>query len=686
LKFDLVLTTCPYCGCGCQFYLEVVDNRVGGIVPCKTDSVSEGKLCIKGRIAHEFVNHKDRLKKPLIRKEGKFIEVEWEEALTLIANKFTEVCRNSGPDSISVLSSAKCTNEENYLAMKFVRAVLGTNNVDHCARLCHASTVVGLVAAFGSGAMTNTVEEFKNADCVLITGSNTLEQHPLIGAKILHAKQKGAKLIVIDPRNVPIAKFADVFLQPKPGTDVAWLNGMMHVILNEGLEDRKFIDERTEGFENFRKVIMKYNPEKVEKITGIPRDKLSEAALVYANAESASIVYSMGITQHTTGTDNVLSIANLAMLTGNVGKELVGVNPLRGQNNVQGACDMGALPNVFSGYQKVSDETIAKKFEQAWGVQLPRTPGLTHVEMMDAAYEGKMKAMYIIGENPMLSEPDINHTRKALEKLDFLVLQDIFPTETTELADVILPGASYAEKEGTFTSTDRKVQRVRMAADPVGDSKPDWWIVCELAKRMGSSQFNFSSPEEVMEELRCLTPIYAGITWRRLDEGEVLRWPCVDSKHPGTEVLHRNKFVRGKGLFHAIEHKDAVELPDDSYPFLLTTGRTIFHYHTGTMTRRTDLLAGEVPTGHMEINPKDAENLGIADDDTVKVESRRGSIKIRATVTDRVAEGVVFIPFHFAECAANMLTSRALDPQAKIPELKVCAVSIKTLGDQVQKG
>ncbi len=673
---DFILTTCPFCGCGCNFYLVVADGKLVGVEPCLADRISEGRLCIKGLHAYEFVNHKDRLTTPLIRKNGELIEASWDEALDAVVRELTKIKQASSADAIGVLSSAKCTNEENYLFMKLARAVIGTNNVDHCARLCHASTVAGLAAAFGSGAMTNSIPEVADAKCILITGSNTIEQHPLIGSRVLKAKERGAVLIVVDPRETPLSAQADFFLRQKPGTDVAWLNGFMNVIISEGLHDKAFIEERTEGFVELEKKVAEYTPEMVEKITGIPADKLVEAACVYAKADSAMLLYSMGITQHIRGTNNVKSTANLAMLTGNIGKPCCGVNPLRGQNNVQGACDMGALPNVYSGYQKIADATAHDKFESAWCIPLPGNPGLTVVEMVNAAEEGTLRGLYIMGENPMMSDPDINHVRKAFENLEFLVVQDIFLTETAQLADVVLPGVSFAEKDGTFTNTDRTVLRVRKAIDPVGDARQDWQIICDVAKRLGADNFVFDSPKEIMEEIARFTPSYGGITFERLDNGETLAWPCPDKDSAGTTYLHKGKFARGRGHFHAIEYQPTAEDVDKEYPFILTTGRTIFHFHTGSMTRRISLLNYEVPTGYIEIHPEDANNLKVSDKDKVTVKSRRGQIEIGAKVTERVPQGTVFIPFHFAECAANTLTISVLDPDSKIPVLKVCAVSV----------
>jgi formate dehydrogenase alpha subunit len=527
--------------------------------------------------------------------------------------------------------------------------------------------------------MTNSVNELEEAEAVLVVGSNTTEQHPIIGEKILAAKGKGAKLVVVDPRAIHLSDFADVYLQPRPGSEVAYLNGLMQVILAEGLEDKEFIESRTEGFEELRRTVAEYTPEKVEEISGIPAEKLVEAARIYGGAERASIVYCMGITQHTTGTDNVMSLANLAMLTGNVGLPCTGVNPLRGQNNVQGACDLGGLPNVYTGYQKVADEAAAAKFEEAWGVEaLSREPGLTVTEMLDKAHEGELHALYIMGENPAVSDPDINHVREALERLDFLVAADIMENETIQYADVVLPAASFAEKEGTITNTERRVQRIRKAIEPVGESKADWEIASLIARKMGASGFDYSSAEEVFEEIRKVTPSYAGVSYKRIGT-RGLQWPCPDEDHPGTPILHAGGFARGKGKFAVCEFKEPAETPDDEYPLILTTGRLLFHYHTGTMTRRSPSLVREINKAFVEVNPEDASNLGIRDKDKVKVSSRRGSVEVEAKVTDRVKEGVIFMPFHFAEAAVNALTNPALDPVSKIPEYKVCAARIDTI-------
>ncbi len=664
-------TVCPFCGCGCRITLHLKDDRI-----VKVSGGYRGfRLCVKGRFGFPFVHREDRLKVPLIREWNGFREAPWDEALALVARRLLEIREEYGPDAIAGLSSAKCTNEENYLFQKLMRAAIGTNNVDHCARLCHAPTVAGLVQAFGSGAMTNSIDEIIDADCILVTGSNTTEAHPVVAQEILRAVRRGATLIVVDPRRIELAEHAHFHLRQRPGTDVAWINGFCHVILKEGLWDEDFVRERCESFEEFAAAVEKYTPEYVEKITGIPAGLLMEAARAFGRAERGMIFYSMGLTQHTTGTDNVLAIANLAMLTGNVGKRSTGVNPLRGQNNVQGACDMAALPNVLPGYQRLSDLGVCRKFERAWGVEIPEKPGLTVVEMFQAALEGRVKAMLIMGENPMVSDPDISHVAEALERLEFLAVIDIFPNETTKFADVILPAASFAEKDGTFTNTERRVQRIRKALPPPGVARPDWEILCELSTRLGYPM-GYSHPGEIMEEIASLVPIYGGISYERL-EGEGLQWPCPSADHPGTPYLHRERFVRGKGRFHAVEFREPAELPDAEYPLTLTTGRVLYHFHSRTMTGRVEGLQELVPEAYVEINPADAERLGIRDGARVRVVSRRGAIEVRAMVTERVPVGTVFVPFHFGEAAANLLTNPALDPRSKIPEFKVCAVRIE---------
>jgi len=523
--------------------------------------------------------------------------------------------------------------------------------------------------------MTNSIAELEDADCIFVIGSNTTSSHPLVATRIFRAKQKGAKLIVADPRTIQIATMADIHVRQNLGTDVALLNGIMHVILDRRWHDQDFIDKNTEGFEEIRELLKGYPPEKVSEITGIPADNIVRIAEYYGKAERASIVYCMGITQHTTGVDNVKSLANLAMLTGNLGRESTGVNPLRGQNNVQGACDMGGLPNVYPAYQPVNMIDIQKKFETAWNARLSDKVGLTVPEMLSGAMDGSVKALYVLGENPMQSDPDSSHVEKALKNVDLLVVQDIFLTPTAQLAHVVLPGTSFAEKDGTFSNTERRVMRVRQAIDPVSDSRPDWKIIQDLSTRFGY-EMNYDSPAAIMDEIAALTPSYGGINYDRL-EGEGIQWPCPTTDHPGTKFLHKDKIARGKGLFHAIEYRPPAETVDDEYPLWLSTGRVFAHYHTGTMTRNCPTLNSEISEGFLEINPVDADRIGIHQGDEVRMASRRGEITARTVVTDRVKEGSLFMPFHFIESNVNLLTNPAFDPIAKIPELKVCAVRIE---------
>ncbi len=524
--------------------------------------------------------------------------------------------------------------------------------------------------------MTNTIADIEEADVILVTGSNTTENHPVLSAFAKRAvTRRGAKLIVVDPRRIKMTAFAEHYLRPNLGTDVAWINGMMHVIIKEDLHDKAFIEARTEKFEEVKAVVEKYTPEHVAAITGIPAEDLIEAARLYAKAPAASILYCMGITQHTTGVDNVKSLANLAMLCGNMGIRGGGVNPLRGQNNVQGACDMGGLPNVLTGYQGVGNPGAIRIMEQAWNVTgLSTNVGLKVTEMLPKAHDGELKAMYIIGENPMVSDPDLNHAENCFKQLEFLVVQDLFLTETAQMADVVLPSKCFAEKEGTFSNTERRVQRVRKAVDPPGTAKDDWQITCEIASAMGY-EMAYENSEAIFNELASVTPSYRGISYDRI-EHEGLHWPCPTPEHPGTPILHGVQFTRGKGLFHAIEWIAPAEVADDDYPLYLTTGRLIYHYHTGTMTMKTEGLNERAPESFVEITSGDARNLDIADGERVTVTSRRGEIQARVRISRKASDGTIFIPFHYAQAAANKLTHAALDPICGIPEFKVCAVKV----------
>jgi formate dehydrogenase alpha subunit len=541
--------------------------------------------------------------------------------------------------------------------------------------------------------MTNSIRDItEESNCIFIIGSNTTEQHPVIGIRIRAAKrQRGAKLIVADPRRIDIADYADLYLQQEPGTDIALLNGLMHVIIREGWHDEDFITERTEGFEAIKETVEAYPPEVASEITGVPAEDIEKAARMMAENRPGALLYAMGITQHTVGVGNVMSCANLQMVLGNMGVPGGGVNPLRGQNNVQGACDLGSLPNVYPGYQSVTDPAVQDKFERAWGVTLPNEVGLTVTEMLDAADAGQVRCLYVIGENPMTSDPDLNHVRHALERTEFLVVQDLFLTETGKLADVIFPACSFAEKNGSFTNSERRVQRVRQAIEPVGESKDDTWIVTQLAQRLvelGAAKpledasyagWAYSSASDVMAEVNALTPIYGGITYERLNDGEQLQWPVPTEDHSGTPILHVGRFSRGVGHFEAVEHTPPDELPDEEYPLMLTNGRVLYHWHGGEMTRRARGLKEMYPEAEVQINPTDAEEHGIGDGEMMKVASRRGEIVAKAQVTDRVPTGLIFATFHYPDSAVNFLTNPALDPVAKIPEYKVCAVKVEAL-------
>ena len=687
LKPDRVVrTTCPYCGVGCQMDLHIKDDLIYRVAAPFDAAPNYGNLCVKGRFGLDFATHPRRLRTPLIRSggPGQFREASWEEALTLVSERLAQIVRRHGGDSVATYACAKATNEDNYVFQKWVRAVMKTNNVDHCARLCHAGSVTGLQLAIGSSAMSNSIAEMEHLDTFIVTGSNTTETHPVISLFLKKAvRQNGAKLIVIDPRQIELTDFATLWLRQKPGTDVAVFQAMAHVIVKEGLYNREFIAARTEDFEAYMESLEPFTPEWAEAISGVPAEDIRKAARMYATAERAAFYWGMGISQSTHGTDNALALTNLALLTGHIGRPGTGLNPLRGQNNVQGCSDSGGLPNVYTAYQRVDDPQVRAKFEQAWRTALPPEPGLTVTEMVDAALTGAVRAMVVMGENPLMSEPNLSHARHALEALDFIVCIDIFMNETGELADVILPSASFAEKEGTFTNSDRRVQRVRQALPLVGQSRPDWQIVCDLARRMekflGVAQgagFDYAGPEAIWEEMRRVTPPFYGITYERLEREGGVHWPCPSLDHPGTPYLFEDSFPRGRGKFWALEYGTESELPDEEYPYHLTTGRVLFHWHGGTMTRRSR-LDHAFPEPILEMHPDDAHALGLVSGDWVEVTSRRGSVVCRVMVTGRSPAGTVFLPFHFVEAAANLLTLDRVDPRAKIPDFKMAAVRLR---------
>lgn len=686
-----VESLCPYCGVGCSL-TYTVDPHHNTIVQVsgRESPVNHGRLCVKGRYGFDYTHHHERLTVPLIRKpeyypkaiEGlgddphaAFREATWDEALALAAQRFLAVKRDSGSQALAGFGSAKCSNEDNYLFQKLIRAVFGTNNVDHCTRLCHASSVAALMEQIGGGSVSNPFADSLETDAILIIGSNTTHNHPVAATFMKHAAKHGTTLIVADPRRPEMADHADYYVRFKPGTDVAFLNGLMHIIIQEGLYDEQFIEDRTEQFDQLREAVEPYTPRTVSRLCGIPEQLLSDVARAYGSAARAMIFWGMGISQHTTGTDNARCLVNLAMLTGNIGRPGTGLHPLRGQNNVQGASDVGLIPMVYTGYQSVTDPHIRQKFEHAWGVALDPKPGLTVVEIMSAALDGQIKAMLMMGENPFLSDPNINKVKKCLASLDFLVVQDIFLTETAQYADVILPGTTFPEKTGTYTNTDARVQLARKALEPPGQVRVDWRVLAELSNRMGYPM-SYTSEEEIWQEIVALTPDFAGITYARLEQQGVA-WPCPTPEHPGVLVRYTDTFPRGKGKFVPAVYAPAKELPDAEYPLVLNTGRVLEHWHTGTMTRRAKALDEIAPEALLEMTPEDMEALHLTDGDIVRVVSRRGEVTVKTKRSTKPSRGSVFLPFHFKEAAANLLTIDALDPYGKIPEFKFCAVRVE---------
>ena len=675
-------TMCPYCGVGCGIVLNTDSKDV--ILWADDDpnnESSQGRLCVKGRFGTTYVNHSDRLTTPLIRKNGSLQPASWDEALDLVADKLVE---HRG--STAALASAKATNEDGYVIQKFMRLVMGTNNIDHCTRLCHSPSVEAMLSSLGSGATSNSYVDYENAGCLIIAGSDASSNHPVVATRFRKAvDQSGAKLIVINPKRIELCDYAHIWLRERPGTDIALFNGMAKVILDEDLWDRDFVANRTEGFEEWVKSLEPYTPDYVEHLTEVPKEQMMEAARLYAKPpfSGSCFVWGMGLTQHTNGTATCYAVLNLALLAGQMGKPGNGISPLRGQNNVQGCGDAGCLPNSLPGYQVLGSDALSK-FSDAWGGVLPGEDGMVVTEMIEEANVGGLKAMYIVGENPLLGEPNLNHAREAMQKLDFIVVQDIFMQETAEIADVILPATSFAEKDGTFTNSERRVQRVRKAIEPIGQSRPDWDITSDLARRvsrrLGQSedQFQYNHPSEIFDEMARLTPIMGGISYERLDNEGGIQWPCPTPDHPGTPNLYEESFPRGLGRFNAVTQEElAAELPDRKFPLILNTGRILYHWHGGTLTRRVEGLLARAPELQVAIHPNDASTSQISDGDEIVVMSRRGELEGRALVTDGVREGEIFMPFvKLKESAANFLTNSAYDPDSKIPEYKVCAVRV----------
>ncbi|MBX7214458.1 MAG: formate dehydrogenase subunit alpha [Thermoflexales bacterium] len=705
-----VTTTCPFCGVGCKLNLHLKGEQIYAVTSPADAVVNHGNLCVKGRFGWDYVYHRKRITTPLIRREAQapgarkqafdrsaWREASWDEALDLIADRLTAQFRAHGPDALAAFACAKATNEDNYLLQKLFRSIFRINNIDHCTRLCHAGSVVALQQAMGSSAMSNTASEVIHNDVFIVTGSNTAETHPIIAIQMKAAIRKhGAKLIVIDPRRVEMVDYATLWLPLRPGTDVPLYSAIAHVIVRDGLTNPDFIAARTEGYEAYAASLAPFTPEYAESVCGVDRRLIVEAAHLYAKAQNAAIYWALGIPEHTHGTDNASSLIHLAFLTGHIGRRGTGLNPLRGQNNVQGASDCGAMPWHYPGYQAVDDERNARFFEEAWGIEpggLDRRRGLSTTEIVGAIGKGgpghgPVRALYVMGENPMMSEPNLNHTRHQLEQIEFLVCQDLFMTETAAFADVFLPAATFAEKNGTFTNTDRRVQRVRQAIAPRGQARADWEIVCDLARRvcarlgLPDTAWQFEHPGQVMVEIARVIPDYAGVRYERL-EGEGLQTPVADTAHPGTPFLFEGRFPRGRGKFRPLEYRPAAEPTDADFPFILTTGRVLEHWHGGSITRhsRLDEL---FPEPLMEMHPDDAVRVGVGDGQPVRVASRRGAISLKAKVTTKTTPGVVFIPFHFHEAAANVLTLDAVDPMAKIPEYKACAVRVEPLAEEAK--
>ncbi len=678
------LTTCPHCATGCQFYLVVKDNRVVNVEPAYGPS-NHNRLCVKGRSgSYDFVHSPDRLTDPLIkdRETGEFRKASWEEAIAYTAKRLTEIKEKYGAESLAGFACSRSANEDIYMLQKMVRTCFGSNNTDNCARVCHSATVAGLARTLGSGAMTNPIHDITHdVDCILLVGSNPEEAHPVVGMQIRKAVQTGTRLIVVDPRDIGLTKYADIHLKIRPGTNVAFANGMMHVMIKEDLIDHSYVEKYSEGFDKLKETVEKYTPEYVGEICHIDPKKLVEAARMYATAKKAPIIYCLGVTEHSTGTEGVMCMSDMAVLCGKIGKSGCGVNPLRGQNNVQGACDMGALPTDYPGYQKVDNDEVRQKFEKEWGVSLSPKPGLKATEVFPAAIEGRIKGLYIFGEDPIVTDPDTHHIDKALRSLDFLVVQELFMTKTAAYADVVLPGVSYAEKEGTFSNTERRVQRIRKAVEPAGNARLDTDIITNLMNAMGYPQKRLTAAE-IMDEIARVTPSFGGISFERLDAGESLQWPCRDKDHKGTPIMHAGAPARGKALLYAVDYKPSNELPDEEYPFILTTGRILYHYNAAAMTSRVQGLMDIAGEGFIEINIRDAREKGISDGERIKVMSRRGEITAVARVGRKVSQGETWMPFHFPDSPVNVLTNAALDEIARIPEYKVCAVRIEKISNE----
>ncbi|MBT8164904.1 MAG: formate dehydrogenase subunit alpha [Acidimicrobiia bacterium] len=673
---EKIQTVCPYCGVGCTMELNVnrETNRIVRVTAPEGSVPNDGNLCVKGKFGFEYVHSDERLTTPLIKENGEFREATWDEALELAGRRLRELRDQHGAAAVAFLSSSRCTNEENYLMQKLARTAGGTNNVDQCATTCHAPTVAGLASTFGSGAMTNAIDEIKDVDTLFIIGSNPTAAHPIIGLEMKKALAKGAKMVVCDPRKTWVAEHADIHIQHKPGTDNMLINAMLHHIIEQELHDPEFVESRCENFDAFRANLEGSSVEQAAEVCGVPADLIRSAAELYAAGDPSSIFYTLGITEHTSGTENVQNLANLAMLCGQIGKRSSGVNPLRGQNNVQGSCDMGAMPGDYPGYQKVADELVRDKFAEAWGLEMPTNKGGVVTDFIDQAGDGVLRGFYVFGEDPVLSEPNQAKVIANLENLEFLVCQEIFMSETAKLADVILPATSFAEKEGTFTNTERRVQRVRKAVEPPGQAKPDWEIICLMSTAMGHPM-SYRDAGEIFGEMASLTPSYGGMSYDRIDDVG-LQWPCPTPDHPGTGFLHEGQFTRGLGAFKEITFREAAELPDDDYPYILSTGRTLYNYNIGNMSQKSGAIRQKQSKAFVEMHKSDADRIGVANDDLVTVATRRGEVTVRAVVGDRTRPGALWMPFHFVDQPTNRITNDAFDDVTRTAEYKVCAAMV----------
>lgn len=673
-------TICPFCGVGCGINLLLDNNTITGVEPQASHPISRGQLCAKGWSTAYGIDTHDRITQPLIRHKQSFKETSWDHALAFIGKKIKDIIANHGADAVGIISSARATNEDNYAAQKLARAVFNTNNVDHCARICHSPTVAGLNMTLGSGAMTNSASDIFAADVIMVIGADPTENHTILGGHIMRAKLQGTTLIVIDPRKTRLAKLADIHLQLKAGSNIELINAMLEEIIEQQWHNKDFIHRRCEGFVSLAAALEGAMATAI-KTTGVNGALIHAAAKAYSQASNGMILYGMGITQYVSGTFNVISLSNLALVCGHIGRPGTGINPLRGQNNVQGACDMGCLPNVYPGYQPVDDIANREKFSQAWGCHLSLQKGLTSLGMSTASLQGDFHGLILFGENPVVTDPDQNQVRAALKKLDLLVVAELTMTDTAKLADVILPAASFAEKDGTFTNCERRVQYIQQVVSPPGTAKTDWQWLADIAQQLGSDKLNWKTSEAVFSEMARLTPIYSGMSYQKLKKNHGLQWPCNQQYPQGSAILHREQFATSTGKAELIPvHPVAIdETTDTEYPLTLTTNRLHFHYGCGSMTRKSPLLERETPAGILFINPADADANQIHHLDPVAVRSRRGYIETRAICTEDVPPGLVTMPYHFREAPSNQLTNNAQDPVSKMPELKACAVAVTPL-------